>query len=375
MKRKIIGMIFFMLMISSVVFMPVPGFVINDTISKPLLYRGTLYVGGSGPGNYTRIQDAINDATDGDTVFVYDDSSPYFENIIIDKSINLIGEQKDTTVINGNDSKIVVNIVANNVMVHYFTIENFNIQYNKSNHLINIESDYNFIFENILTGNKTSGIHVYESLYNNISNNIIISKDLSYGMDLENCDYTTICGNKISVDGAGIYVRDSSNNEIIGNTITDSYHGISLGLITIDSYIYGNILTNNTMSGIFIYGFSSNTTIIQNDISYNGEMGVLIFISINNKIIQNNFIGNKKKNAFFIYPIRWILPICKLIGIKLFFPRIYWDGNYWDEPRLQPYFIFGNVCFTEGLWAMFDLFLINWINLDRNPAKEPYDIG
>ena len=29
-----------------------------------------LYVGGSGPGNYTRIQDAINASSDGDTVFV-----------------------------------------------------------------------------------------------------------------------------------------------------------------------------------------------------------------------------------------------------------------------------------------------------------------
>ena len=31
----------------------------------------TLYVGGSEPGNYTKIQDAINNASDGDTVFVY----------------------------------------------------------------------------------------------------------------------------------------------------------------------------------------------------------------------------------------------------------------------------------------------------------------
>ncbi len=35
-----------------------------------------LYVGGSGPGNYTKIQDAIDNASDGDTVFVYDDFSP-----------------------------------------------------------------------------------------------------------------------------------------------------------------------------------------------------------------------------------------------------------------------------------------------------------
>ena len=39
----------------------------------------TLYVGGSGPGNYTKIQDAINNAIDGDTIYVY--SGTYNGNI------------------------------------------------------------------------------------------------------------------------------------------------------------------------------------------------------------------------------------------------------------------------------------------------------
>jgi parallel beta-helix repeat protein len=60
-----------------------------------------LYVGGEGPNNYTKIQDAINNAIDGDTVFVYNDSSPYYESIIVDKAINLVGEDKDTTIIAG----------------------------------------------------------------------------------------------------------------------------------------------------------------------------------------------------------------------------------------------------------------------------------
>ena len=38
----------------------------------------TLYVGGNDHGNYTKIQDAIDAARDGDTIFVYEDSSPYF---------------------------------------------------------------------------------------------------------------------------------------------------------------------------------------------------------------------------------------------------------------------------------------------------------
>jgi len=74
----------------------VSGFDTNSTNSSQPLTRGWLYVGGSGPGNYTTIQSAIDAANPGDTVFVYDDSSPYYENIIIDKTISLIGENKNT---------------------------------------------------------------------------------------------------------------------------------------------------------------------------------------------------------------------------------------------------------------------------------------
>ena len=44
----------------------------------------TLYVGGSGPDNYTKIQDALDDANPGDTVFVY--NGKYLENIKINKN-------------------------------------------------------------------------------------------------------------------------------------------------------------------------------------------------------------------------------------------------------------------------------------------------
>ena len=51
----------------------------------PLSRGDTLYVGGNGPGNYSTIQEAIDDASDGNTVYVYDDSSPYYENVEVDK--------------------------------------------------------------------------------------------------------------------------------------------------------------------------------------------------------------------------------------------------------------------------------------------------
>ncbi len=99
-----------------------------QNIEKPSLPTSSgnwLYVGGSGPGNYTKIQDAIDNASSGDTVFVYDDSSPYYENVVINKvSVSLIGEDKNTTVIDGNKKGDVVYIEVNNVKIAGFMIQN-----------------------------------------------------------------------------------------------------------------------------------------------------------------------------------------------------------------------------------------------------------
>ena len=68
----------------------------NDTVS---VSATTLYVGGSGSGNYTTIQAAIDNASSGDTVYVY--PGQYDENLIVNKTINLIGANMNSTIING----------------------------------------------------------------------------------------------------------------------------------------------------------------------------------------------------------------------------------------------------------------------------------
>ncbi|GAH88219.1 unnamed protein product, partial [marine sediment metagenome] len=106
-----------------------------------LLSSGNIfYVGGNGTGNYSKIQDAIDNASDEDIVFVYDDSSPYIENVVIDKPIKLIGENKNTTVIDGGGWGHVVSISADFVNINGFTIQNSG--YNGHDSGVKIHSNY-----------------------------------------------------------------------------------------------------------------------------------------------------------------------------------------------------------------------------------------
>jgi nitrous oxidase accessory protein NosD len=122
-----------------------------------LNYKGnTLYVGGNGSKNYSRIQDAIDNASIGDAIFVYSVSSPYYENIIITKNnIKLVGENKYYTIIDGKGIGHVIEINADNV-----SIEGFTIQHSGPS------EEFNF----------DSGVHItYMSYYVVVTDNIVVN--------------------------------------------------------------------------------------------------------------------------------------------------------------------------------------------------------
>ena len=134
------------------------------------------YVGGYGEDNYTKIQDVIDNATDGDTVFVY--NSTYYEEVNVYKKINLIGENWINTIINSltNISDTVLIITADYVKICNFTITSKNNSI-KSTYGIKIKSSYcNIsncnIIENSFVGIAFFGKSNHNTIYrNNIEKN------------------------------------------------------------------------------------------------------------------------------------------------------------------------------------------------------------
>ena len=78
------------------------------------------------PDDYPTIQEAINNANNGDTIFVR--VGTYYENLVVDKSITLTGENKETTIIDGGKKENVTKIIADHVTISGFTITNSGVK-------------------------------------------------------------------------------------------------------------------------------------------------------------------------------------------------------------------------------------------------------
>jgi parallel beta-helix repeat protein len=311
----------------------------------------TYYVGGIGQGNFTTIQDAIDFANNGDTIFVFDDSSPYYENILIDKSISLIGENKQSTIIDGMELGNVVEINANNVDITKFTIQNCSKGYSAG---IIGSTNFSTITNNNIVSNNWSGLVLKYSHFNMINNNIINSNRW-LGIYLGTCNNNLISDNRIiSNVNEGFYQYNSHNNTISGNLVSKNEYGIHIGSYCKNNNLSGNIVLFNEY-GIRFYESYGNNTIRNNCIRFN-MYGISMQYSYLNRIENNNFV----RNIFNAYHEGYYLHENR---------TNYWNGNFWNRPRILPKIIFGQL-WTYGPFTWdFDL------DIDRNPALIPNRIG
>ncbi len=314
-------------------------------------YGNTIYVDGdniNGPWDGTiehpfqYIQDGIDDAENNDTIFVFD--GIYYETINVTKSIRLLGENRENTIIDGKNNNNWWKIIT--IHVSYVKIENFTIinasselsyskgiYTNSSLHFKNIfianciitHNNFNIVLWNVtdcsilncILSNSNYNIEICENSHNITIFNCSLENGDMVGLwlvgdatSLGQISNASISYCNINQSCYGIKIDDAKNVIIKNNTIHDNKFGIYLDvpsspLRTENITIFNNTINDNKLNGIFCSGDNnvSNITIYNNNISNNaeestgeksayGEGGIVFYDSNDNITIKNNTIDS-----------------------------------------------------------------------------------
>lgn len=327
-KKLIISYLVFIFLITGLL-----GLFILDRLSDDFPVKGIIIIVDiNGNGNYTKIQDAIDNASADDTIYVW--AGIYNENIIINKKLTLKGNGSTNTSIIGGGTGDVVNITADYVHFSNFSVKNSGIEWEEFDYTAGIQiyssdycviencsclnnfqginlrkSNYNIIKNNICTHNtkmsiqndQNSGICVfYDSQYNIITNNSCTSNSTQNGIGIKidgtpwyhPCRFNKIKNNTCINNNIGIYISwECTNLIIINNNCSKNKYGIVLDSNCSNNRIINNTCIHNDDIGISL-DHSSNCDIINNNCSIQNSDGIYLAYSSNNNLINNTCSDN-----------------------------------------------------------------------------------
>ncbi|PWB52784.1 MAG: hypothetical protein C3F06_07715 [Candidatus Methanoperedenaceae archaeon] len=233
------------------------------------------------PDDYARIQWAIDNATDGNTIEVQ--SGTYYENLNLNKKLILRGIGMPVVDAMGNGSTIT--LFADGISLEGFTATGSG-SYPEAG--IRVNSSNNTLTGNNASNNIGNGISMSDS-----GNNTLIGNNASsnkyYGIELIRSANNILSGNKASNNNNGIYLDDYSDNNSLMDSIANSnnYHGIKL-YFSVNNIMIGNNASNNLNNG-FNLDYSSNNTLRDNVAISNLQEGIYLSSSGNNTIYNNYF--------------------------------------------------------------------------------------
>jgi nitrous oxidase accessory protein NosD len=276
------------------------------------------------PDDHSTIQDAINAAHEGDTIFVRKGTYEGAENqtLMINKTISLIGENAKTTKINMHPEWVTstiftttisgyafpIRIEANDVRLSGFTItsdggqlwvganrtqitDNIITIHLQVNNGLTIITDYTTIARNTLT----HGLSLVGSYSTVVANNFSRTNMGVSG------SFNVVYGNII--DGAtnslvGIGLGDGHGNMVVNNTITNCKTGILIGGVQgVDNIICTNRIVDNN-EGVAVTDHANNNNFYANYIANNqigATVGYKIFLETINTFYHNNFVNNAQQ--------------------------------------------------------------------------------
>jgi len=217
-----------------------PGYMQSPIITS----TADLIVDDDGQGDHTTIQSAIDNADEGDTIFIW--AGTYNENIIVNKEVALVGNSTSNTTIQGVGIGHVVKVTANGANISALRIINSGSGLNDS--AVIIESANNCLIESCHLSNNNNGISIINSSNDKVNN--------------------------CTVEGSthiGIKVFNSTSVEITNDTVFGNDVGIQVDGV-VHPQINGCKIYSNTCGITFLN--RAYATALQNDIYSNTELGM-----------------------------------------------------------------------------------------------------
>ena len=166
------------------------------------------------PVDQPTIQAAIDSASFGDSIYV--SSGTYLEAIVIDESVILKGESKETTVIDGGWAQYVVLITVDSVTFTDFTVKH-------GSTCLYIATCNNTISDNIIIDATWNGI------WGGGDNNVHVGNTISgctRGILFGSGSGNTVSQNSCSANSYGIIVHGRTNDDISRNELFGNYIGL-----------------------------------------------------------------------------------------------------------------------------------------------------
>lgn len=244
------------------------------------------------------IQEGIAKASEGDTVLVK--KGIYKEvNIIIDKSIVLLGENLPT--IDGEDRGEIIKIVADNVTVDGFKIINVGTSYTSDYAAIRVIKKDGFLIQNLELEKLFFGIFLEKSnngkvLNNKIKGDAVNEYNSGNGIQLWYCKGVEVSGNNVQNVRDGIYLEFSDNVKISHNISKNNLrYGLHFMFSNNDIYEYNTFENNGAGVAVMFSKFIDMNHNIFKENWGTAAFGLLLKeindAKITNNIFQENTVG------------------------------------------------------------------------------------
>ncbi|MGD8544883.1 MAG: NosD domain-containing protein [Candidatus Bathyarchaeota archaeon] len=209
------------------------------------------------PHDYATIQEAINAAESGDTIFVY--NGTYYEEVVVNKTVSILGENSSSTIVHGT-----IYIQFSHVRVSRFSITDGqgiwveDARHCEVAHVISKNSSNFGIFLSNTNNSKITSNSLYSNYYDGIcldhtsQNNTVSLNDIQGfnrdGIGTHTSQYNLIEANTLENGNTGLHIRYAFHNILKENTIVNCTIGVWSEHSHNNTLYHNNFINNTTES-------------------------------------------------------------------------------------------------------------------------------